>query len=810
MRGWLAPYLVLALGLQPGGASEPALRLVTLEDGSQVFLDWEGEIAGTLTEAAEALPEAFSAPPQVPGWPWRGGEVETTPTVADVDGDGRLDAVFASISDGDPNTYVVGADGAVKSGWPVATGRTGMTPTVADVDGDGTLEVFVATIGVLHGLREDGSNLTGWPQLGPGVFRTVAIEDLDEDGRLELAGAADGVVYLWDATGAWMPGWPFVFANPFLQASRLPAAVGDVDGDGIREIAVAMGRDPSLYLFTHDGVVRPGFPIILTLFGLKEGLSMADVGGDGRYELLFQERTGVWILDGYGNPLPGWPIPPGGGNEAPAIGDIDRDGRLELVWGTTGGPAHVFAVHDDGTAVDGWPITVPGMSFNAQATLGDVDGDGGVDVVLGGFTTGFSAAGRIFAWHADGTLAFGFPFDVPDGKAIGISSVTITDLDEDGDVDLLVGAITGIGGTNNGRVFAFDLPAPYDPSTMEWPTLGHDVRHTSRYEPPDGAPVAEAGPDLVVECTSAEGALVVLDGSASTDPDEGDGIVLFEWFEAFGLPGQVLLGTGEILEVVLPVGEHAITLRVRDGPGARRTDSLVVSVVDTVAPVLSMDLEPEELWPPNHRLVEVSATVAAADLCSTPAAVLESVTSSEPDDAPGGEDGATAGDVQGADPGTADFGMELRAERSGAGPGRTYEVTYRATDGAGNATTATAAVQVPHDQGAGPEPLLVSTRQTDIGTLLEWGEVPGAPSYRVVRGQVGSLFDTGAFYDLGPVACLASGIAVTSTAGLEDASVPSVGDSYFYLVEYDDGRPSGYGTGSAARDRVVPTGSDCR
>jgi hypothetical protein len=292
----------------------------------------------------------------------------------------------------------------------------------------------------------------------------------------------------------------------------------------------------------------------------------------------------------------------------------------------------------------------------------------------------------------------------------------------------------------------------------------------------------------------------------------GDEIVAFEWFEDFGLPGQVLLGTGEVLEVVLPLGVHEITLRVRDIPGARRTDSLVVSVVDTTVPALSVRMEPEELWPPNHRLVEVSAMVAAADVCSTPAVVLESVTSSEPDDAPGGEDGATVGDIQDAGLGTADFGMRLRAERSGAGAGRAYEVTYRATDAAGNGSMSVATVRVPHDQGVGGgvEPLLLSARQTAAGTLVEWGEVPAARSYRVVRGDLASLADTGQVYDLGALACLASELAATTTAGLEDTSVPSPGESFFYLVEYDDGRPSGYGTGSAARERVVRPGEGCR
>jgi hypothetical protein len=306
--------------------------------------------------------------------------------------------------------------------------------------------------------------------------------------------------------------------------------------------------------------------------------------------------------------------------------------------------------------------------------------------------------------------------------------------------------------------------------------------------------------------------LVVLDGSASSDPDAGDDIVSFEWFKDFGLPGEVLLGTVDVVEVVLPLGEHAITLRVRDRPGARRTDSLLASVVDTVAPAVSVRLEPEDLWPPNHRLVEVSAMVAAADVCGTPAVVLESVASSEPDDAPGGEDGATVDDIQGADLGTADFGMWLRAERSGAGPGRAYELAYTATDAAGNASTAAAEVLVPHDQGTGGgvEPLVLAAEEAAAGTLVEWDEVAGAMSYRVIRGEVGSLADTGEVYDLGPVVCLASGIRATSTAGLEDASVPSPGVAFFYLVEYEDGRASGYGTGSAARDRVIRAGEDCR
>jgi hypothetical protein len=73
---------------------------------------------------------------------------------------------------------------------------------------------------------------------------------------------------------------------------------------------------------------------------------------------------------------------------------------------------------------------------------------------------------------------------------------------------------------------------------------------------------------------------------------------------------------------------------------------------------------------------------------------LLSITSDEPDNGLG--DGDTAGDIQGATLGTADTSFALRAERSGAGSGRVYTVVYRATDGSGNSSLATARVTVPH------------------------------------------------------------------------------------------------------------------
>jgi putative metal-binding protein len=140
-------------------------------------------------------------------------------------------------------------------------------------------------------------------------------------------------------------------------------------------------------------------------------------------------------------------------------------------------------------------------------------------------------------------------------------------------------------------------------------------------------------------------------------------------------------------------------------PGALETcnniDDDCDGTVDEGLPIgrLSIVLTPSILWPPNHRLVDVHATVTNLGGCSASSdpvtVVLISVVSSEPDDAAGEGDGHTTNDIQDASLGVADFAFRLRAERTDPGPGRSYAITYRATDASGNSKTATAFVTVP-------------------------------------------------------------------------------------------------------------------
>jgi hypothetical protein len=216
------------------------------------------------------------------------------------------------------------------------------------------------------------------------------------------------------------------------------------------------------------------------------------------------------------------------------------------------------------------------------------------------------------------------------------------------------------------------------------------------------APSANAGQDSTSECASSSGAMMTLDGSASTDADSSPGtnndIVTFEWSEYYGSPDQIMLGTREILDVSLPLGKHTITLKVTDSVGQTDTDKVIKTVVDTTPPDISINVKPDTLWPPNHKMIDVEATVIATDICSTPSIVLSSIASDEPDDAPGNGDGHTINDIQEADIGTADFNFKLRAERSGTRDARTYTVMYTAKDLSGNSSNALSFVNVPHDK----------------------------------------------------------------------------------------------------------------
>jgi hypothetical protein len=185
---------------------------------------------------------------------------------------------------------------------------------------------------------------------------------------------------------------------------------------------------------------------------------------------------------------------------------------------------------------------------------------------------------------------------------------------------------------------------------------------------------------------------VTLDGTGSSDPD-GDPLD-FTW------TGPFVGGTanGATPTVAFPgLGVSDVTLEVTDDKGASDLCMAEVTIVDTTPPLLSLSVSPSKLWPPNHKLVDIAVEVTIEDLCdAAPTVRLVSIVSNEP--ANGLGDGNKAPDIQGAEFGTDDREFQLRAERSGKGPGRIYTITYEVEDQGGNTATAEATVTVGHDR----------------------------------------------------------------------------------------------------------------
>ena len=183
-------------------------------------------------------------------------------------------------------------------------------------------------------------------------------------------------------------------------------------------------------------------------------------------------------------------------------------------------------------------------------------------------------------------------------------------------------------------------------------------------------------PSVTVECQTANRSYVSLPPATAADVCFGTATITND-----------RTSNGPTPRIGIPWASTVVTFTATDGSGNSATCQTTVTVRDTIPPVVTAVASPNVLWPPNHKMSTVNTTVVATDACDpAPSIVLASVTSSEPDDAPGSGDGQTTDDIQDASIGTPDFQVLLRAERDGNGPGRTYTITYQALDHSGNAS----------------------------------------------------------------------------------------------------------------------------
>ena len=126
-----------------------------------------------------------------------------------------------------------------------------------------------------------------------------------------------------------------------------------------------------------------------------------------------------------------------------------------------------------------------------------------------------------------------------------------------------------------------------------------------------------------------------------------------------------------------------ITVPADDGIGGRASETVVVTVVDSTAPVIaSVTATPSVIEKSNHMMVPVVVSVAAIDGCGAVDCRITWVTSNEPGEK---DDWEITGSLT----------LNVRAERLGRGDGRIYTITIECTDAVGNVATSTVTVKVP-------------------------------------------------------------------------------------------------------------------
>lgn len=422
------------------------------------------------------------------GWPVElNGWIFSDLVAGDVDGDGLPEVVV-----GDSRLHVLNHDGSEVAGWPQYLDQHVMSsPALADIDGDGRLEIVVQTYYSIYAFNHDGSIL--WQQsIDNGSISSPSIADIDGDGELEIVmggtnqQGGSGHVYVWDHNGNPKPGWPKSIA-----VHLSSPALADLDHDGDLEIIIG-SVNGYLYVWHHDGTTVSGWPRFVG-GGEVRSPAVGDIDGDGAYEIIAGSAAGyvnVWETDGHG--VSGWPQRTPIGTSIlfyrashPALGDLDRDGDLEVVvaadvtlhtvpgepWGK------VFAWHHDGTALQGWPVDSGDEWVTTSPLVVDIDDHGFLDVVAVSDRPDWVAA-----WNINGLMLQDFPLYPKPGSPTDMRATPlVTDLDGDGDLELVAASY-------DSSVYAWDIEDAYRPERIDWPMFQADARNTGVFSFADQVP----------------------------------------------------------------------------------------------------------------------------------------------------------------------------------------------------------------------------------------------------------------------------------------------------------------------------------
>jgi hypothetical protein len=405
-----------------------------------------------------------------------------SPTFADLDGDGDLDAfegVYTGVTLFFRNTGTASAPAfaAVSlNPFGITQVEDQSSPTFADIDGDGDLDAFVGDYtGETRFFANTGTAIA--PSFAAGSFfpfglaqvamnSSPAFADLDGDGDLDAFVGERGGKTIYFANTGTANAPAFAAPNPIgptdVGALASPA-FADLDADGDLDGFVGHFLGNSFFFANTGTVNAPAFAVGTTpSFGLSDvgdeaSPAFADIDADGDLDafvgqvvntVVFFANVGTASAPAFGTPT-GNPFGLAlvGGRQRPAFADIDADGDIDAFTGTGGGTTKFF--RNTGTATaPAFAASSPNafgladVGANASPAFVDLDGDGDLDAFVG------EAGGNTIYFANTGTAtapAFAAPATNPFGLADAgeRASPAFADLDGDGDLDAFVGEAYG-------------------------------------------------------------------------------------------------------------------------------------------------------------------------------------------------------------------------------------------------------------------------------------------------------------------------------------------------------------------------------
>jgi hypothetical protein len=326
--------------------------------------------------------------------------------------------------------------------------------TTADVDRDGDIDVITRGLAWFENRGSEGFVSHGVPG-GASFGEDIAAGDLDSDGDVDFVGLGNGELVWMENDGA----QNFTLRRTPLLAglnSLVSLAIADMDGDGDNDVvATHLFSNPAIYLLVNDGSEQFATRQIGMLSRYATSVVAADMDRDGDLDVVaggqgLSSADVVWLqndgalgfLQRTVKPMATFG-PANAPTEGVAVGDLDGDGDLDVVAAgqAVSVGSQVRASLSWHEQVDGGAFVQHDLEFTRNlrwATLADIDGDGDLDIL----TSGHSNAIDLYENLGNSTFV---------RRLVSTSldtgwSVAAADMDGDGDLDVVgVNVATGVG-----------------------------------------------------------------------------------------------------------------------------------------------------------------------------------------------------------------------------------------------------------------------------------------------------------------------------------------------------------------------------